>query len=153
MPWSISCFLILSLSCLLYALYHFFLRCFGFCLSSFLIHVAPLTHLYPCPFLSFLSLFFLAILSIHVKRGESILESLLDSCTFVREKFHKGDAYTKREKTFFNEKTLFCFVLLYVCLLVLLYGALSLLVLCFFVLTSCLYVGHAYILVHHKFYI
>jgi len=58
-----------------------------------------------------------------------------------------------REKTFFNEKILFCFVLLDVCLLFLLYGALSLLVLCFFVLTSCLYVGHAYILVHHRFYI
>ena len=91
--------------------------------------------------------FFLAILSICVKKGESILESLLVSCTFIREKFHRGDAYTKRKKTFFYEKTLFCFVLLYVCFLVLLYGALSLLVLCFVVLISCLYVGHAYILI------
>ena len=111
---------------------------------SFMLHPSLIFILFL--FFHFFPSFFLAILSICVKKGESILESLLVSCTFIREKFHRGDAYTKREKTFFYEKTLFCFVLLYVCFLVLLYGALSLLVLCFVVLISYLYVGHAYIL-------
>ena len=75
------------------------------------------------------------------------------------EKFHRGDAYIKGEKTTFYKKTLFCFVFQYVCFLFCctswqfvwpcyLYGALSLfLYLCFVVLiASCLYVGHAYIL-------
>ena len=45
-------------------------------------------------------------------------------CTFIGGESHRGDAYTKGEKIFFYEKTLFC--LLYVMLVfLLLYGALS----------------------------
>ena len=42
------------------------------------------------------------------------------SCTFIGGESHRGDAYTKGEKTFFFFflKTLFCFVLLYACFLV-----------------------------------
>ena len=43
------------------------------------------------------------------------------SCTFVGGENHKGDAYTKEEKKFFYEKTLFYFMLVFS----LLYGALS----------------------------
>ena len=43
------------------------------------------------------------------------------SCTFVGRESHRGDAYTKGEKTFFYEKTLFYFMLIFS----LLYGALS----------------------------
>ena len=41
-----------------------------------------------------------------------ILESLLNSCTFVEGKFHKGDAYAKGEKTYFMRKPYsICFTL------------------------------------------
>ena len=43
------------------------------------------------------------------------------SCTFVRGESHRGDAYTKEEKTFFYEESLFYFMLVFS----LLYGALS----------------------------
>ena len=43
------------------------------------------------------------------------------SCTFVGGESHRGDAYTKGEKTFFYKKTLFYFMLVFS----LLYGALS----------------------------
>ena len=43
------------------------------------------------------------------------------SCTFVGGESHKGDAYTKGEKTSFFEKTLFCFVFLYACFLIVLW--------------------------------
>ena len=42
-------------------------------------------------------------------------------CTFVGGENHRGDAYTKGEKTFFYEKTLFYYMLDFS----LLYGALS----------------------------
>ena len=57
---------------------------------------------------------------VHIFKGRN---SIL--CTFVEGKFHKGNTYTKGVKTFLFKKILFCFVLLYVCFLVLLYGALS----------------------------
>ena len=43
------------------------------------------------------------------------------SCIFVEGESHRGDAYTKGEKTFFYEETLFYFMLVFS----LLYGALS----------------------------
>ena len=43
------------------------------------------------------------------------------SCTFIGGESHRGDAYTKGEKTFFYEKALFYFMLVFS----LLYGALS----------------------------
>ena len=45
----------------------------------------------------------------HILRGRNST-----SCTFVGGENHRGDAYTKGEKTSFYEKTLFCCVLLYV---------------------------------------
>ena len=39
-------------------------------------------------------------------------------CTFVGGESHRGDPYTKGEKTSFYEKILFCFVLLYACFLI-----------------------------------
>ena len=58
--------------------------------------------------------------------------------TFVGGESHRGDAYTKGEKTFF-EKTLIYFMLVFS----LLYGAL----ICFIALiASCLCVGHAFTL-------
>ena len=42
-------------------------------------------------------------------------------CTFVGGESHRGDAYTKEEKTFFYEESLFYFMLVFS----LLYGALS----------------------------
>ena len=53
---------------------------------------------------------------VHTLRGSN---STL--CTFVGGESHRGDAYTKREKTFFYEKTLFYFMLVFS----LLYGTLS----------------------------
>ena len=52
---------------------------------------------------------------VHTLRGSNFT-----SCTFVGGENHKGDAYTKEEKTFFYEKTLFYFMLVFS----LLYGAL-----------------------------
>ena len=53
---------------------------------------------------------------VHTLRGSNST-----SCTFVGRESHSGDAYTKGEKTFFYEKTLFYFMLVFL----LLYGALS----------------------------
>ena len=44
-----------------------------------------------------------------------------NSCTFVGGESHRRDAYTKGEKTSFFEKTLFCFVFLYACFLIILW--------------------------------
>ena len=52
----------------------------------------------------------------HILKGSNFT-----SCTFVGGESHSGDAYTKREKKFFYEKTLFYFMLVFS----LLYGALS----------------------------
>ena len=71
---------------------------------------------------------------VHTLRGRN---STL--CTFVGGESHRGDAYTKGEKTFFFEKTLIYFMLVFL----LLYDAL----ICFVALiASCLCVGHAFIL-------
>ena len=56
---------------------------------------------------------------VHTLRGSRGSNST--SCTFVGRESHRGDAYTKEEKTFFYEKTLFYFMLVFS----LLYGALS----------------------------
>ena len=52
---------------------------------------------------------------VHTLRGSNST-----SCTFIEGESHRGDAYTKGEKTFFYEKTLFYFMLVFS----LLYGAL-----------------------------
>ena len=51
----------------------------------------------------------------------TVMECNSTSCTFVGGESHWGDAYTKGEKTFFYEETLFYFMLVFS----LLYGALS----------------------------
>ena len=125
-----------------------------FCLSfelHFLTHIVPIMHhLLPLFIFFFFPSFLLIHLSIHDKKGGSILKSISECIvisiwlmyTFVRGESHRGDAYTKGEKTFFFWKTLFCFDLFYTCTLV---G--------FCILnanTSCIMhwfsVGHAYIL-------
>ena len=53
---------------------------------------------------------------VHILKGSNSI-----SCTFVGGESHKGDAYTKGEKTFFYKETLFYFMLVFS----LLYGALS----------------------------
>ena len=49
--------------------------CFVFCLNFTLQHLAPLMHHSPCSYLYFLPSFLLNPLSIHDKKGESILQS------------------------------------------------------------------------------
>ena len=51
----------------------------------------------------------------------TLRESNSTLCTFVGGESHRGDAYTKGEKTFFYEKTLFYFIFVFS----LFYGALS----------------------------
>ena len=53
---------------------------------------------------------------VHTFRGSNST-----SCTFIGGESHRGDAYTKGEKTFFYEETLFYFMLVFL----LLYSALS----------------------------
>ena len=53
---------------------------------------------------------------VHILRGSNST-----SCTFIGGESHRGDAYTKGEETFFYEKTLFYFMLVFS----LLYDALS----------------------------
>ena len=48
------------------------------------------------------------------------------SCTFVGGEIHRGDAYIKRENTFFYEKTLFYLMLIFSVF----YGALSSMLYC-----------------------
>ena len=143
MPWPIPCSIIISMSCLLYALYHF-LDVFVFRLSfifSFILHHSCIIS-YPCSYLLSFPSFLLINLSIRDKKGESIPESKpmcfvisiwhvhilrgrnSTSCIFVGGESHRGDAYTKGEKTFFFRKP--CFVLFYLILVfLLLYKALS----------------------------
>ena len=75
MPRFTSCSIIFSMSCLLYALQHFF-RCFCLLFElHFLIHLASLMHhLLPLFISYFLSL--LSLDSFVYKKGESILESI-----------------------------------------------------------------------------
>ena len=53
---------------------------------------------------------------VHTLRGRNST-----SCTFVGGENHRRNAYTKGEKTFFNEKTLFGLVLPYACFLIVLW--------------------------------
>ena len=50
---------------------------------------------------------------VHIFRGRNSI-----SCTFIGGESPRGDAYTKREKIYFYEKTLFCLVLPYACFLI-----------------------------------
>ena len=133
MPKSVSCSIILSMSCSLCFVAFFFLC---FCLMfelHFLIHLAPLMHHILPLFIS--SSFFLIPLDwfvyswqkggvytgytgvfrhfymthVHILKGRNSTLS-----TFVGGENYRGDAYTKREKTF----SLFCFGLYYSCALV-----------------------------------
>ena len=117
MHWSIPYFFILA--CHVYLMFCSILHCLRFELH-FLIHLAPPMHHQHCSYLHLLPSFLLDPLSIPDKKGESILQKLYQrvlsflydscahpqgkkfyfSCTFVEgEIFHRGDAYTKGEKT------------------------------------------------------
>ena len=132
-----------SLAChVLYALQHFFKDVFIFLLSfifSFMLHPSCIIF-YPCSYLLFFPSFLLIVLSIRDKKGgeytgeytglychfymtyvHALRGSNFTSCTFVGGESHRGDAYTKGDKTFFYEKTLFYFMLVFS----LFYGALS----------------------------
>ena len=107
--------------------------CFSFELH-FLIHLAPLIHHTLAHIFFFLSLFsfdsfvyswqkggeytkvycHFYMTHVHILRGRNSI-----SCTFVGRKSHKGDVYTKREKTSFLRKP--CFVLFYFMLIFLLF--------------------------------
>ena len=76
MPRFTSCFIILSMSCILYALQHVLsCLCFSFELH-FLIHFCTPHASYPCLYLLFFPSFLLIVLSIRDKKGESISESI-----------------------------------------------------------------------------
>ena len=122
------------------------LKCFIFLLSfifSFILHPSCIIfYPYSYPFF-FFSSFLLIHLSIHNKKGREYTKVYTKmfrhfymthvhilkgrnstSCTFIGGESHRGDAYTKGEKTFFMRKP--CFVLFYLMLVFLLiYGALS----------------------------
>ena len=110
----------------------------------FLIHLAPIMHHLLSLFISFFFPFFLLIhLSIHNKKGREYTKVYTKmfrhfymthvhilkgrnstSCTFIGGESHRGDAYTKGEKTSFMRKP--CFALFYFMLVFsLIYGALS----------------------------
>ena len=99
-----------------------FLRYFVFCLS-FISHSSCTPHASLSLFLS--SFIFLILLGPFVyscQKGESIVESIPGSilllCTFLgREILEGGCIYQGGEDIFLYEKTLFCFVLHYVCAL------------------------------------
>ena len=118
-PSSLACHVYFILCSILY-----------FCLSfklHFLIHLSPLMyHIYPCSYLFFPLLPLDSFVYLWQKGGEYTREyrhfymthvhtlrgrnSTL--CTFVGRENHKGDAYTKGEKTFFWENlVLFWFIL------------------------------------------
>ena len=94
-------------------------------------------HLYPCSYLHIFPSFFLTPLSICVKKGESILVSILESificiwllCTFSREEIQflvhilrrrkfSGEIHKSRGRRHFLWENLILFVLHYVCFLV-----------------------------------
>ena len=118
------------------ASYVYFILCsisldvFVFCLSfifSFILHPSDIIF-YPCSYLILFPSFFLIHLSIHDKKRESIPVCFRHfymthvhilrgrnstSCTFIGGESHRGDAYTKGEKTFFFFFWKPCFVLFY----------------------------------------
>ena len=112
MPRSISCSIILSMLCSL-CFVAFFLKMFmSFVWTSFS-HSSCIPHAsYPCSYLLFFPSFLLIHLSICDKKGESIPVCFVIyiwlMCTFVGQENHRGDAYTKGEKTF-----LLCFLFLF----------------------------------------
>ena len=138
MPRFTSCSIILSMSCSLcfVAIFFFLFYVFVLCLSfifSFILHPSCIIPLLIYFFLSLLRLDYFVyswqkwgeyiglyrhfyMTYMHTLRGSNST-----SCTFVRGESHRGDAYTKEEKTFFYEESLFYFMLVFS----LLYGALS----------------------------
>ena len=113
------------------------LRCFIFCLNfifSFILHPSCIIPLLISSFLSILpfdSFVYswqkggeytgvfrhLHMTHVHILRGRNSI-----SYTFVRGESHKGDTYTKGEKTYFLENlVLFCFVLYYAFFLIVLW--------------------------------
>ena len=121
------------------------LKCFIFLLSfifSFILHPSCIIF-YPYSYPFFFPFFLLIHLSIHNKKGREYTKVYTKmfrhfymthvhilkgrnstSCTFIGGESHRGDAYTKGEKTFFMRKP--CFVLIYIMLVFsLFYGALS----------------------------
>ena len=111
--------------------FFFFLCCWPSFELHFLIYLAPLMHhllhLFISSFLSLLPLDSFVYLwqkgrkytreytgvyrhfcmtHVYILRGRNYT-----LCTFIGGESHRGDAYTKGEKTFFYEKTLFCLVL------------------------------------------
>ena len=136
MPMFTSCSIILDMSCSLCFVAFFLFLCF--CLMfelHFLIHLAPLMHhtlahiFFSFPPSTWLFCLFVTkrgeytglyrhfyMTHVHTLRGSNSI-----SCTFGRGESHRGDAYTKGDKTFFYEKTLFYFMLVFS----LFYGALS----------------------------
>ena len=133
----------------------------------FLIHIAPfMHHLLPLFISSFLSLLPLDSFVYSWQKGGDYTREYTDvyrhfymihvhnlkgrnctSCTFVGGESHRGDAYTKGQKTTFLRKP--CFVLFYFMpVFSLFYGALSYIYYLYFIalIASCLCIGHAYIL-------
>ena len=132
-PRFISCSIILSMSCsLCFIAFYLFIYVFVLWLSfifSFILHSSYIIPLLISSFLSFIPLdcfvyswqkgreytgeytglyrhFYTT--HVHTLRGSNST-----SCTFVEGESYRGDAYTKREKTF----SLFCFGLYYTCAL------------------------------------
>ena len=159
----ISCSIILSMSCLLYALQHLFdFFVFHLCLIFlFILHPSCIIF-YPCSYLLFFPSFLLIHLSICDKKGQSILKCIIISIrlmfTFLGGEILPyapsqgekvlGEKHIPRGRRYtFMRKP--CFVLFYLMLFFsLLCGALSYIqYLCFVALIAlCLCVGHAYIL-------
>ena len=118
-----------SLACYVYFMFcSIFLNVFVFRLNfifSFILHLLCIIF-YPCSYLLFFPSFLLFHMSLCDKDGESIPKSISVCfvisiwlmCTFLGEKFypctfvggesHKGDVYTRGEKTFLFKKTLLC---------------------------------------------
>ena len=143
MPWSISCFHFLSMSCFSLFFVVFFKDILSFIWASFS-HSSCIPYAsYPCSYLLFFISFFLTPLSIRVKKGESILEIILENfvisiwllCTFsggeilflvhiLKGRNPLGKCMYQGREGFSYKKTLFC--LFYImCFLVFLYCALS----------------------------
>ena len=139
MPRFTSCSIILSMSCSLcfvaiffIFLFYVFVLCLSF-IFSFILHPSCIIPLLIYFFLSLLRLDYFVyswqkggeyiglyrhfyMTHMHTLRGSNST-----SCIFIRGESHRGDAYTKEEKTFFYEETLFYFMLVFS----LLYGTLS----------------------------
>ena len=128
-----------SLACHVYFMLYsiLFLRCFFFCLNFIFLFI-----LYPSCIIILVHIFIYFppsswSICLFVTKGGEYRHFYMTLVLFPRErssiycthsegeKFLKGDAYTKGEKTSFYKKTMFCFVFHYVCFLVFFNGALS----------------------------